>query len=62
MVQQPMHTKRSSLAFVVLMLVSMVPLQPNGTVPLPTMLEDTNPLFDGFLVGEAGGPWNETPL
>ena len=62
MVQQPMHTKRSSLAFVVLMLVSMVPLQPNGTAPLPPLLEDTNTMFDGFLVGEAAGPWNETPM
>ncbi len=60
-VQQPMHTKRSSLAFVVLMLLSLLPLQPHNTSPSPSVLEGNDSIFDGFHVGEAEDLWNETP-
>jgi uncharacterized protein (TIGR03790 family) len=60
-VQRTMHTKRSSLAFVVLLLLSMTPLQPQGADTPSSELDNDAPLFEGFLLGEGGSPWNETP-
>jgi hypothetical protein len=57
-----MPTKRSSLAFVALLLVSLAPA-PNfaneSSVAEPWLAEAS--LFDGFHVGEAPDVWNETP-
>lgn len=57
-----MPTKRSSLAFVALFLLSLAPLPPLVTTASPSAssLAD-NPLFDGFHVGQSPDVWNETP-
>ncbi len=57
-----MSTKRSSIAFVVLLLASLLPLSSLevGTEEVVT-LPSTHDLFNGFLVGGADDVWNETP-
>jgi uncharacterized protein (TIGR03790 family) len=61
-VEQAMPTKRSSLAFVALLVLSLAPA-PNfvseSSVAEPWLTEAS--LFDGFHVGEAPDVWNETP-
>ena len=57
-----MSTRGSSIAFVALMVFSLIPVShplPHGFEQSPIVLEDHR--FDGFLVGEAENPWNQTP-
>ena len=57
-----MSTKRSSIAFVVLLLASLLPLSsPEAETDEVAELASEHDLFNGFLVGAADDVWNETP-
>ncbi|MGB0378211.1 MAG: hypothetical protein ACPGGE_05250, partial [Poseidonia sp.] len=57
-----MSTKAASIAFVGLLLLSLVPPSPAATSPSSSSLSlGEEGLFHGFLVGEQTDVWNQTP-
>ncbi len=54
-----MNTRAASSVFVVLLLLSGLPLSTHE--PTPSILEPRSDLFDGFFVGENEDVWNQTP-
>ena len=57
-----MSTKALSIAFVGLLLLSLVPPTPTAhNPPSPSAVLDEQGMFSGFLVGEQPDVWNQTP-
>ena len=57
-----MSTKAASIAFVGLLLLSLVPPSPASNNPSSTPLSlDEQGMFRGFVVGEQTDVWNQTP-